>query len=336
MSELKLTFAGCDYWDRTRPLMDGSVKITGVDLNYIVLPLRDLFRRMVRDEEFGAAEMSLSTFVALAGRGDRRFVAIPVFPSRNFRHSYLFVNAKAGIEKPRDLRGKRIGIPEYQMTAGLWIRAFLQHDYGVHPREMEWFTGGLAEAGYTERAHLTLPPDIRLSVIPEHRHLEEMLDKGEIDALIAPVRPKSLVRREGKVRRMFPDSRNVEKDYYQRTGIFPIMHTIVVRRDIYEANRWIAANLFEAFERAKRQGRARLLVTGPLAVALPWVPDDLEEIDEVFGGQDPWVYGIEPNRKVIEALIDYSLEQGLATQRVAVDELFAKECFVMPAIGEAA
>lgn len=336
MSPVRITLAGCDYWDRTRPLMDGSVRVQGVDLNYIVVPLRDLFRRVARDAEFEAAEMSLSTYVALAGRGDRRFVGIPVFPSRNFRHSYLFVNAKAGIEKPEDLRGRRIGVPEYQMTAALWIRAFLQHDYGVHPRDMEWFTGGLATAGYTERAHLTLPPDIRLSVIPEHRHLEEMLDAGDLDALIAPVRPQSLVRREGKVRRMFPNARQVEKDYFRRTGIFPIMHTVVLRRDVYEANPWIAANLFEAFERAKRQGRERLLVTGPLAVALPWVPDDLEEIDEVFGGQDPWVYGIAPNRKVIQALIDYSLEQGLATTRVAVDDLFAKECFVMPAIGEAA
>lgn len=336
MSLLRLTYGGSDYWDRSHSLIDGTVRPRGIDLNYVVVSLRDLFRRMVQYEEFDAAEMSMSTFVALAGRGDRRFVAIPVFPSRNFRHSYLFVNAKAGIRRPEDLRGRRMGVVEYQMTAALWIRAILQHDHGLHPREMTWFTGGMDRPGYVERAAITLPPDIDLSVIPEDRHLEEMLEKGDLDALIAPTRPRALVEKRGTVARMFPDYRAVEKDYFRRTGIFPIMHTIVIRRAVYEANRWIVSSLYEAFEEAKALGRARIRVTGPLAAALPWIPADLEEIDEVFGGRDPWAYGIEPNRKVLEALIDYSVEQGLATKRVSLEDLFAPESFVPPAMGVAA
>jgi 4,5-dihydroxyphthalate decarboxylase len=333
---LSLAYGGCDYWDRTRPLMDGSVRPNGIDLNYIVVPLQDLFRRMVQHEEFDAAEMSLSTYVALVASGVRSFVGVPVFPSRNFRHGYLFVNASAGIDRPEDLRGKRIGVPEYQMTAALWIRAILQHDSGVAPSEMTWFTGGMRSPGYVLRADVAMPSDVELSVIPQDRHLEEMLDAGDLDALISPVRPSSMVNGAGIVRRLFTNHREVEKDYYRRTGLFPIMHTVVVRRAIYENNPWVPANLFEAFERAKRQGRERMLVTGPLAVSLPWIPADLEEIDDVFGGQDPWIYGVEPNRKVLEAVIQYSFEQGLSERMVALEELFAEECFVPPAVGEPA
>lgn len=336
MTKLALSCGGCDYWDRSHALMDGTVRPRGIDLNYMAVPLQDLFRRMVQHEEFDAAEMSLSTYVALAANGDTRFVGVPVFPSRNFRHGYLFVNTGSGIEKPEDLKGRRIGVPEYQMTAALWIRGFLQHDFGVHARDIVWLTGGMRKPGYVERAPITLPDDIKLTVIPEDRHLEEMLDAGEIEAMISPVRPASLVAGNDTVRRMFADSRSVEKDYYRRTGLFPIMHTIVIRRAVYEKNPWVALSLFEAFEEAKRLGRARLEVTGPLAVALPWVPSDLEEIAEVFGDVDPWVYGIAANRHCIETLCRYSHEQGMAGRIVGLEELFAKETFVPPAIGEAA
>ncbi len=336
MTDLALSFGGCDYWDRSHSLIDGTIKPTGIDLTYLVTPLQDLFRRMVQHEEFDAAEMSMSTYIALVANGDRRFVGVPVFPSRNFRHSYLFVNAKAGINSPGDLRGRRIGVPEYQMTAALWIRSILQHDFGVHPRDMLWSTGGLRAPGYVERAHMDLPDDVRLRVIGPAETLEGLLDTGEIDALISPVRPRSLVARAGLVRRMFPDYREVEKDYFRRTDIFPIMHTVVMRRPVYEANRWAPASLFEAFELAKHRGRKRLLVTGPLAVALPWVPADLEEIDEVFGGRDPWAYGIDANRHVLNAMVEMSVEQGLAKAPVSLEDLFVPECFVSPAVGEAA
>ena len=265
-------------------------------------------------------------------RGDTRFVGLPVFPSRNFRHGYLFIGTPSGIERPEDLRGKRVGIHEYQMTAGVWIRAFLQHDYDVHARDLRWFTGGLYSPGYVARAPIALPDDIDLQVIPEDRHLEEMLECGDLDALVSPLRPQSLRAGTGSVRRLFPDYRSVEKDYFRRTGVFPIMHLVVMRRAVYEANPWIAVSLYEAFEAAKREGRKRLVSTSALAVALPWIPADLEEIADVFGDRDPWVYGVDANRNVLEALAQYSFEQGLATRRVSVEELFAKETLVVPAI----
>jgi 4,5-dihydroxyphthalate decarboxylase len=335
MNRLRINYAGCDYFDRTHSLIDGSVRPDGIDLNYLVQSLHDMFRRMAQFEEFDASEMSLGTLLTLISRGDQRFVAIPVFPSKNFRHSYIFVNTGAGIERPEDLKGKKIGVPEYQMTAALWIRAFLQHDYGVRPGDMRWYTGGLDIPDYVERSKFTPPADVSLEIIPEHRTLEEMLDAGDLDALISPVRPHSLVVSEGKVRRLFPNYREVEKDYYRRTGIFPPMHTVVIRRPIYEANPWVAQSLFAAFEVAKTAGRARLFSTGALAIGLPWVPADLEEIDEVFGG-DPWVYGVEPNRKALEALFQYAYEQGQAARQVTLDEVFAKETFVPPVIGQVA
>ncbi len=336
MNRIRLTYAGCDYWDRTRSLMDGSVRPPGIDLTYLTGYPRDLFRRMAQYEEFDAAEMSMSTYVAMVSRGDTRFVAIPVFPSRNFRHSYLFINARAGITKPEDLRGKRIGVPEYQMTAALWIRGFLQHDHGVHAREVHWLMGAMDEHGFDERLALSLPEEIDLQHIPEGKTLEGMLEDGEIDALIMAARPRLAGAGVTETRRLFPDYVEVEKDYFRRTGIFPIMHTVVIRRPIYEKNPWIATSLFEAFELAKRAGQERIRVTGPLAVALPWLPAHLEEIAELFGGRDPWVYGIEENRAVLEALIAYSHEQGLAPRPVTLEELFAKETFVSPAIGRIA
>jgi 4,5-dihydroxyphthalate decarboxylase len=335
-ARLALTYAGCDYWDRTRALMDGSVRPAGIELTYVAGYPRDLFRRMAQYAEFDASEMSLSTYIAMVARGDTRFVAIPVFPSRNFRHGYVFVNRRAGIAQPQDLRGKRLGVPEYQMTAALWIRGFLQHDYGVAARDIEWLTGAMDEHGFDERYPLALPPDIRLKAIGKGQALERMLETGEIDALIMAARPRLLTDAGGPVGRLFADPVAVEQDYYRRTGLFPIMHTVVLRRDLYERHRWIATSLYEAFELAKRAGRERLRVTGPLAVALPWLPAHLEEIERVFGGRDPWVYGIEDNRIVLETMVRYAIEQGLAARAVALDELFARETFVPPAIGRIA
>ncbi|MBM3502491.1 MAG: ABC transporter substrate-binding protein [Alphaproteobacteria bacterium] len=316
--------------------MDGSVRPAGLELTFITGYPRDLFRRMAQYAEFDASEMSLSTYIAMIARGDRRFVAIPVFPSRNFRHGYIFVNRRAGITRPEDLKGKRIGVPEYQMTAALWIRGFLQHDHGIAPRDMTWFTGAMDEHGFDERYALSLPTDVRLTTIGRGETLEAMLESGAIDALIMAARPKLAGQSDTAIARLFPDFPRVEQDYYRRTGLFPIMHTVVVRRDLYERHPWIATSLFEAFELAKREGRARIRITGPLAVALPWLPAHLEEVEATFGGHDPWVYGIEPNRSVLETMVRYSVEQGLATRAVGLDELFARETFVPPAIGRVA
>ena len=327
MGDLKLTFGGGEYWDRSLYLIDGSVKPEGIEIDYRVHEATELFRKVAQEAAFDAAEMSMSTYLALFSRDDRRFVEIPVFPSRNFRHCCMFVNTRAGIDRPEDLSGKRVGVHEYQQTAALWMRAVLKHDFGVEPEQLNWDTGGMKTPGYVERAKFDLPPGINLTVIPEDRHLEEMLDAGDLDVLLSTRRPDSLVAGEGKVRRLFEDYRAVEKDYFKRTGIFPIMHTVVVRRDVHEANPWVARSLYAAWEAVKRKSRERLLATGSLAGALPWIPAYLEEIEEVFGDRNPFAYGIEPNRKVLETLIEYLVEQGLATRKVALEELFAEEFF---------
>jgi 4,5-dihydroxyphthalate decarboxylase len=329
MADLRLRYAGVSYYDKTRALERGEVVPEGIELDYVRFEhVGELFRMMAQDpDSFDAAEMSLSTLTMLVSRGDDRLVGIPVFPSKAFRHSQVYVNSAAGIERPEDLAGRRVGIPEYQMTAAVWIRAFLEHDYGVTPRDVLWLTGGLYTPHYQERLHHEIPPGVRIELIPEGKTLIEMLDSGEIDALATAQQPQPFTQDTGRVRRLFPDYRAVEEDYLRRTGLFPIMHTVVLSRRVYEEQPWVARSLLEAFEEAKRVGRARLRNLDTLAVMHPWIAAELDELKglfERFGG-DPFVYGVGPNRHVLEALLDYSLEQGLSEQRVAVDALYAAE-----------
>lgn len=324
MSDVRLTYAGNMYWDRTLALIDGTVRPAGIDFHYEVLPIRGLFHRLIHTDDFDAAEMSLGTTIALLARGDRRFVSLPVFPSRNFRHGYIFVNSQSGIEAPSDLRGRKVGVPEYQMTAATWIRDFLARDHGVMPNQLRWLTGGLEVPGYDARYSITLPSGVDLQIIPEDRTLEGMLESGELDVLVTANRPKSFMKPGSTVRRLFPDYQALERSYFRRTGIFPIMHTVVIRRAVYEANPWIAGSLFAAFEQARNIGWVRIAQTGQLAIGLPWLMDELEEIDGLFAGRDPWAYGIEPNRATLEALLAASFEQGLTPRRVTISELFAE------------
>jgi 4,5-dihydroxyphthalate decarboxylase len=323
LKTLSLTYAGADYWDRTLALQDGSVAPDGVALSYRVLPLNELFRRMVQDNEFDACEMSLSTFISLLSRGDRRFVGLPVFPSRSFRHGYIFVNANSGIREPADLRGRMMGIPEYQMTAALWIRAFLQHDYGILPSAIRWRLGGLRTPGYAARTGVEVPSGIDIELAPADRHLESLLDAGEIDALMSPFRPYSFMRQEGKVRRLFPEYVAIERAYYARTGVFPIMHIVIVRRGLCLQNPWLAQALTDAFAKARQSGLERMRRTGQAVVGLPWLAEHLEETETMFGSADPWACERAPNEAVLAAACEYAFEQGLAVRRVAVDELFA-------------
>lgn len=330
MTRLTVTYAGLSYYDRTVPLETGAVQVAGVDLNVVTFPSPgELFRRQAQHAEFDASEMSLSTFIALVARRDERFVGLPIFVSRNFRHSQVYVHADAGIAAPEDLKGRDVGILEYQMTAGLWIRAFLQHDHGVEAADVRWWEGGLTEPHFEERMHLELPDAISVGRIPADKTLEGMLEDGELPALVTVQPPASFGSPSSPVRRLLPDHRQVERDYYLRTRLFPIMHLVVLRRDVYEANRWVAMSLLEAFTAAKRIGLRRLrLVTG-LAVGLPWLASELAEVDELFGG-DAFPYGVPANRHVLEAATRYSAEQGLSPRVVDVEELFAPEVLVDP------
>jgi 4,5-dihydroxyphthalate decarboxylase len=325
MNDLAMTYAGLDYMDRTRALIDGTVKPHGITLRYLAISSPgELFRRVAQQTEFDAAEMSSSTYMNLLARGDQRYTAIPVFPSRCFRHSYVFVHRDSGIEKPIDLKGKKAGIAEYQMTAGVFQRAFLQHDYGVMPQDIKWFQGGRVTPGYVERNAIPNPPGVSIQMIPEHKSLNGMLAAGELDALFSPDRPPSLLDGSGRVRRLFPNWVEIEQDYYRRTGFFPIMHLVVMRRDVYEKNRWIAVSLLDAFIQAQRMSWQRMQWTGCLPVMLPWLPDELERISATMGPKH-WPYGFSENRTILTAMCSYHYEQGLSDRRLTPEELFAPE-----------
>lgn len=323
MSRLKLSFACWDY-DRTRALMDGRVQPEGIDLNYLSMPVEETFFRMLRHQEFDCAELSLSSYTVSLNKPQRPFVALPVYPSRFFRHSCIYVNADAGIREPRDLIGKRVGNPEYQMTAPVWIRGILADHYGVPVDSVTYCCGGEEEPGRPEKVALDLPPNIRIERIGPQQTLAQMLLDGEIDALYTARMPSSFIHGGGRVRRLFENYVDVERQYHRDTGIFPIMHTVAIRRDVYEANRWVAQSLVKAFAQAQRLAYADLQETAALKTMLPWLTAHLEEA-RCEMGDDYWPYGLERNRKTLETFLRYHFEQGLSKRLLTPDELFAPE-----------
>ena len=323
MSRLQLSLACWDY-DRTHALADGSVRPEGIELNYLNLFVEETFFRMARFREFDAAEMSLSSYCVSLMRDDPAFVAIPVFPSRFFRHSCIFVSGKSGIREPKELAGKRIGVPEYQMTAPVWIRGILQDEYGVDPASPEYRTGGEEEPGRDEKLKLDLPGKFKVRPIGPGQTLAQMIADGEIDAMHTARTPSTFHARPGTVRRLFEAYVEVEKSYYRKTKIFPIMHTIVIRRDLYDANPWIAQSLYTAFAQAQRKTYENLGTTMANASMLPWQAAHVEEARRELG-EDWWPYGVAPNRYVLETFLRYHHEQGLSKRRLKVEELFAPE-----------
>jgi 4,5-dihydroxyphthalate decarboxylase len=323
MPRLRLSLA-CWNYDRTRALMDESVQPDGIDLTYLNLPVEETFFRMLRHGEFDVAEMSLSSYTVSMFREPRPFVAIPIFPSRFFRHSCIYVNANAGIREPKDLIGKRIGTPEYQMTAPVWIRGILADHYGVPVDSVTYWTGGEEEPGRSEKIALDLPARIRVQPIGSRQTLAAMLASGEIDALHTARMPSTYSVRGGTVRRLFENYKDVEQQYFRDTGIFPIMHTVVIRRSVYEENRWIAQSLYKAFARAQRQTYQDLYVTAALKAMLPWLTAHVEETRALMG-DDYWSYGFERNRDTLATFLRYHHEQGLSRQLLAPEDLFAPE-----------
>ena len=320
---IRLTLACWDY-DRTRALMDGSVAPDGIELVYLNQPVEETFFRMMRYREYDASEMSLSSYVASLGSDNPPFIAIPAFPSRFFRHSCIFVSAKSGIRKPEDLKGRRIGVPEYQMTAPVWIRGILSDDYGVKVTDCEHFSGGEEEPGRDEKLKINVPSHIRLKAIPGDKTLSRMLADGELDAMVTARAPSTFHREPDKVKRLFPNYVEVEKDYYRRTRIFPPMHTVVIRRDVYAKNPWIAQSLYKAFTEAKARAYALYSQTAALPAMVPWLVAELEDARREMG-EDWWPYGLEPNRKALETFLRYHHEQGLSKRLFKPEELFARE-----------
>ncbi len=315
MADLRLTLA-CGPYDRTLGLRDGSVKPDGIELTYVARQPAEIFWRTLQYQEFDVSELSLSNYTTLVDGGKSPFIAIPVFPSRVFRHGFIFVNTHSGIERPADLVGKRGGVPEYTMTAAVYARGMLQHEYGILPSQVEWVQGR------EERIRRQLPPDVRLTHAPSGADVGDMLDRGDIDFLVTANNPSSWRRGSPNVRRLFPDYKAQEKDYYKRTRIYPIMHTVVIKRAVYDADPWVALSLYQAFCAAKDRCYRLLLETGSAKATLAWIQTAIEEEQAVFG-PDWWAYGIEQNRPSIDALLEYSYEQGLADRRLTVEELFA-------------
>ena len=322
MTRLKLSLA-CWNYDRTRALQDGSVQPDGIDLTYLDLPVEETFFRMLRNREFDVAELSLSSYSVSMFREPRPFVAIPVFPSRFFRHSSIYVNPRAGIREPRDLVGKRVGVPEYQMTAPVWIRGILSEHYGVPVDSVTYFTGGEEEPGRDEKLKLDLPPNIAVQPIGPAQTLSAMLASGEIDALYTARMPSTFAP-AGGVRRLFPDFKEVEQEYFRKTRIFPMMHTVAIRREVYEANRWIAQSLTKAFAQAQRRTYDDLYVTAALKAMLPWLTAHVEEARALMG-EDYWPYGFAPNRDALATFLRYHHAQGLSRRLLRPEELFAPE-----------
>jgi 4,5-dihydroxyphthalate decarboxylase len=322
MGSIHLTLA-CEDYDRTRPLKDGIIKPEGIELNYLVLSVEEIFWRMMKYEEFDASELSMGAFLTAAARGHRPFMAIPVFPSRTFRHRCIFVNAVSGIERPEDLRGKRMGVPEYSMTAAVWLRGLFQHEYGVPPEQIYWVQAGEEHPGRKDRVDFEMPAGVRMESRPDTT-LNAMIDSGEIDAMMSPRMPTCFINGSPRVRRLFPNYKQAEMEYFRKTGLFPIMHVMVIRRAIYDAHPWVAQTLYKAFCEAKDLCMRELYDTNVLRVSLPWTAAEYEETRALMTA-DYWPYGIAPNRANLETLHSYLYEQGLIKHKLNLDELFACE-----------
>ncbi len=320
MSNLPLTI-GCWNYDRTRALMDGRVPIEGCDPRFLALGPEEVFFRAFRHGEFDVSELSFSSYLMATARGTCPYVAIPVFISRAFRHSGIYIRTDRGIGGPADLRGRLVGVPEYQVTAAVWIRGVLQHEYGLQPSDVVWRSGGIEEPGRHEKLPIELPDDIKIEPIAEGKTLSAMLDDGEIDALVTPRAPSCFDRGTTHVGRLFPDFRSDERAWFEKTRIFPIMHVIGIRKELAAAEPWLGASLMKAFEAAKRIVYTDLREVAALKTTLPWVTQEYEETVALMGA-DYWPYGIEANRPTLDAFLQYHHEQGLSPTPANLDEIF--------------
>ncbi len=319
MAKLSLSVAIGEF-DRTRALIDGSVSIDGVDPVYMPLVPEEIFFRAFRAAEFDICELSLSSYAIKTAQGDCPYIAVPAFVSRAFRHNAVYVRTDR-IKKPADLKGKKIGVPEYQLTANVWARALLDDDYGVKPADIYWIRGGIAQPGRPEKLTVKLPAGVRLDNAPEGATISALLEAGEIDGFIAPRPPSLIEKRHPHIGWLFPDPVAAAKDYFKRTGLFPIMHILGIRRALAEQHPWLPGAVLKAFEQAKRLSVEELADTTVAKVTLPFVEEMLRDA-RAFMGEDFWSYGVAPNRKVLDYFLGQHHAQGLSSRRLSVDELF--------------
>ncbi|HLQ88711.1 MAG TPA: ABC transporter substrate-binding protein [Xanthobacteraceae bacterium] len=325
MVEVPLTIA-CGNYDRTRAIIDGRVRVEGCAVTYLPLYPEEIFFRTFRYQEFDVAEMSFSSYLRTVAAGTSAYVGLPAFVSRIFRHSGIYVRADAGIRTPQDLRGKRIGLPEYQITAVVWMRGLMQHEYGVSPNEISWRSGGQEEPGRDERTPLKPIPGLDLKPIGKDQTLVDMLRHGELDALFTARAPSSFLAGEPHIVRLFPDTRAAEKAYYQKTRMFPIMHLIGIKKTLVQQYPWLVTSVYKAFLEAKALAMIDLCDVNALMVTLPWLEAETKETMAIMG-KDFWSYGIRENSAEIEALAQYAFEQGLIDRKIKAEELFATATF---------
>jgi len=319
MAKLQLSVAMGDY-DRTRALIDGGVQIEGVDPVFMTFSPEEMFFRSFRNGEFDISELSFSSYLVKASRGESPYVGVPVFLSRAFRHTSIYVRTDR-ITRPEDLKGRRVGVPEYQLTANVWARALLQDDYGVRPEDVIWVRGGINTPGRPEKIGLQLPANVRLEAAPDGDTLSAMLDRGDIDGFIAPRPPGGRAARNPNVGWLFPDPTVSAKDYYRRTGVFPIMHVVGVRKELAEKHPWLPGSVLKAFEQSKALALEKLSDTSATKVTLPFVEEQLKAARETLG-DDYWSYGVARNRRTLETFLRHHFSQGLSSRLLPLEELF--------------
>lgn len=319
---VRLTLAINDY-DQVRDLVSGLVPVDGIDLTCLVLPVEETFFRFSNFREWHVSELSMGKYCSLRARGDDGIVAIPVFPSRVFRHSAIFVRAGSDVTSPSDLKGRRIGIPEWTQTATIYARGLLKHQYGVELGSVDWVQGGVQEPGRVEGIPVEVPPGISYTTVTD-RTLTDLLLEGELDALITAHPPAEFERRTGRIERLVKDYRAVEEEYYRETGIFPIMHVVAVRADVYRDHPWALGSLYKAFELARRRSLARAVEANTSRFPVPWGFHHMEQVEAIMG-KDPWPYGIERNRVTLDAFLQMAHEQGVCERRLVPEDLFPSE-----------
>lgn len=322
MKKLPITIATWDY-DRVRPIMDGRVAIEGCEVNYLVLPPEECFHRAYLGQEFEVSEIGFSPYLIAYSRNQCPYIAVPVFLSRMFRHSAIYIRTDRGIRTPADLKGKAIGVVEYQMSAAMWPRGMLADDHGVQAADVFWRQGGLNVPGRKDKFPLNLPPGFPLETVPQGMTLSAMLADGRLDAVFSPQTPACYGDGHSPVARLFEDFETAEREYFRRTRIFPIMHALGVRNDVHERYPWLATSLSKAYAEAKRLSTADLFELTALKIGLPWIASHARQTGELMG-DDFWPYGIDANRHTLEVMTRYSFEQGLAVRKLDVDELFAR------------
>lgn len=319
MSRIPLTFATSHY-EHVSDLMLGRVRPEGIDLTCLTLQVEEIFFRMINYRDFDVSECSMAKFSSLASQGDSPFVGIPVFPSRVPRHSSIYVRRDGSVKQPSDLKGKRVGIPEWAQTAAVYSRGLLQHQYGVDLTSIEWVQAGVDQPGRQEKVKLKLPPGIKYSPAPT-KSLGGMLIAGEIDAALSAHPPLCFDEGHPNITRMFEDYLELEQAYVKETGIFPIMHVIAMRREVFEANSWVAMSLLNAFEESKRRSLARVFSATTSSLPIPWCYELVKRMQEIVG-EDPMPYGVEANRTTLDAFLQYAFEQGVCHKRMKPEELF--------------